>query len=146
MLVRDVLKVKGNEAVSVRPNTTIAALSRLLTERNLGVVVVSGENSQLAGIISERDIIRGLGNHEAKSAAMTADALMTRDVVTCRIEDSLDEVLELMNRRRVRHLPVMDGSKLGGFITMGDVLKYLWQEAKLEDTACQAYVAGVGYH
>ena len=146
MLVRDVLKVKGNEVVSVRSNTTIAALSRLLTERNIGVVVVSGENSQLVGIISERDIIRGLGNHGANSAAMTADALMTRDVVTCPIEDSLDEVLELMNRRRVRHLPVMDGSKLGGFITMGDVLKYLWQEAKLEDAACQAYVVGVGYH
>lgn len=146
MLVRDVLKAKGSDVVSVRPDAMVAEVSRLLTEKNISVVVVLGNNSRLVGILSERDIIRSVGSHGANSAAMAADTLMTRDVVTCRLDDSLDDVLALMNRRGVRHLPVVDDGKLCGFITMGDVLKYLWQETKLSDDACRAYVAGVGYH
>ncbi len=146
MDVHDVLKVKGDKVVSIGPDATVGALSRLLTDRNIGVVVVTAGDSNVVGIVSERDVIRGVGSRGEGVSALKVEALMTRDVVTCQLHDSLDAVLGVMTSRRVRHLPVMDGGRLCGFITMGDVLKFLWQEAKLEDDACRAYVSGVGYH
>jgi CBS domain-containing protein len=140
MLVRNILDAKGNRVVTTQPEATIAATSRLLSENRIGAVLVTDKAGNIAGVLSERDIVRGLAQHgEAVTGRMVAD-LMTLNVHTCQPGDSIADVMAVMTERRIRHLPVLEDGRLAGMISIGDVVKYRLDETKLEVDSLREYV------
>ena len=136
MKVREILDAKGRDVVTVRPEDTVAdALQRLAQER-VGALVVSADGRHVAGVLAERDVVRALAGEGA--AAVAADRrvaeLMARDVITCTPEDTVVQVMAEMTRRRVRHLPVVEGGVLAGIVSIGDVVKSRLGEAEEEAT------------
>jgi len=120
--VSDILASKGSTIVCVKPDATVSELSGVLREQRIGAAVVSRDGQALDGVISERDIAYGLSIHNAELHALPVSALMTRTVITCHIDDDVALVSSTMLSRRVRHLPVMDGERLVGMVSMRDVL------------------------
>ena len=132
MKVAEILKQKGQEVISVRPTELIATLSHRMRLARIGAMVVLDEGGKLAGIISERDIVHGIAEHGARCLELTVAALMTKRVITCTPEDSVTRIAGLMTENRIRHLPVVDGGKLVGVISVGDVVKNRLEEMSLE--------------
>lgn len=143
MHVAAVLKRKGTDIVTVRPDDPIAAVARTLAERRIGAALVV-DGGAPAGILSERDIVRGVAKHGSAVLQQPASALMTRDLVTCQPTDTVAQVMAVMSERRIRHLPVMDGERLAGVISIGDVVKARLDDAELEVESLRGYVAGIG--
>ena len=108
MTVQNILNEKGTKVATVRPHETIGTLVHKLKLENIGSVVVSQDGKRVDGIISERDVVRGLAAHGAELLSMRVDKLMIRDVLTCAPEDSVKDVMQTMTSRRVRHLPVVE--------------------------------------
>jgi len=140
MHVRNILDTKGSRVTTIRPDATIGATSRLLAQQRIGAVLVTDAADKIVGIISERDIVAGLANHGATVADLTVADLMTRDVLTCSPGDTIADIMVVMTTRRVRHLPVVDEGRLVGVISIGDVVKYRLDEAKLEVESLRDYV------
>jgi CBS domain-containing protein len=136
MKVREILDAKGRGVITVRPEATVAtALDRLVRER-IGALVVSEDGRRVAGVLSERDVVRALAAEGAATVAggRRVAELMTREVATCAPEDDVRHVMAEMTRRRVRHLPVVEGGGLAGIVSIGDVVKSRLEEAE-EETA-----------
>jgi len=144
MHVAAVIKRKGSNVVSIAPDRTIADATKLLTENRIGAVLVLDGTSGILGIISERDIIRGLAQHGTGALGQRVDALMTRDVQHCSPRDTIADVMNVMTKRRFRHLPVVDEGKLLGMISIGDVVKQRLDETELEVETLRGYVTGQG--
>ena len=144
MLIGQILAGKGRDVVSTRPDATIAEVARLLKARRIGAVVVIDSRGGLCGIISERDLARGLADHGAKLLEMRVSELMTPDVVTCSPEDGVDKLMKQMTEGRFRHLPVIENGKLAGIISIGDVVKHRLQELENEAHLLHDYIAGAG--
>ena len=142
MIVKDILKAKpNNEVIATRPSATVAEASGILAERNIGaLVVLENGGGTLRGIISERDIVRGLARHGDGALTLPVSALMTAEVVVCNAGDSLERLMETMTRNRIRHLPVMEGIKLAGMITIGDVVKSRLDEMTSQVDQMREYV------
>lgn len=132
MKVAEVLRQKVPGVVSVRPEETIATFAHRLRLARIGAMVVIGDDGELKGIISERDIVYGLAEHGGRALAMTVGELMTQRVLTCTPEDSLARVARVMTEQRVRHLPVLEGRRLVGIVSLGDVVKHRLEEMSLE--------------
>jgi len=132
MKVSNILEVKGTEVMTVRPADTVRDVARRLVQENVGALVVSAGGDTLEGIISERDISRGLAIHGANVGALRASDLMTRGVVTCAPDDAISDTARMMTERRIRHIPVKDGTRIVGIISIGDILKYRLDEVMLE--------------
>ena len=145
MHVQTILKIKGSDVVTVRPEVTIAALARLLDAKRIGIVVVCEDADDVIGVISERDIVRGIRDHGERVATMRVADLMTRNAAICTPDETVKQAIALMAERGVRHLPVVEDGKLRGLVSVGDMLKYLWQQAKLDEEALRTYIASVGY-
>ncbi|WP_448189124.1 CBS domain-containing protein [Azospirillum sp. sgz301742] len=143
MLVVAVLKRKGTDIVSIRPDEAVSAVARTLAERRIGAALVM-EGNRPAGILSERDIVRGVAAQGSAVLQQPVSALMTRDLVTCHPTDTVAQVMVVMSERRIRHLPVMDGERLIGLISIGDVVKARLDDAELEVESLRGYVAGIG--
>ena len=122
MNVASILAAKKPALITIKPTDTIGALSRVLGEHRIGAAVVSSDGKAIDGVISERDIAYGLATHGAGLHAMPVSALMTRSVITCTTNDDIAHVASTMLSRRVRHLPVTDGERLVGMVSMRDVL------------------------
>ena len=140
MYVRDILSTKGGRVTTIRPNAKISATSRLLSQHRIGAVLVTDAADEIVGIISERDIVRGLASHGGSVAELSVTDLMTRDVRTCGLGDTIADIMGIMTTLRVRHLPVLDDGKLAGIVSIGDVVKYRLDEAKLEVESLRDYV------
>ncbi|MGH6934507.1 MAG: CBS domain-containing protein [Dongiaceae bacterium] len=140
MLVRNILDTKGNRVVTAQPGATIAAVSGLLSENRIGAVLVTDESGGIVGVLSERDIVNGLARHGAAVTNLTVADLMTRNVHTCRPGDTIADIMAVMTERHIRHLPVLDDDRLAGMISIGDVVKYRLDEAKLEVDSLREYV------
>lgn len=123
MNVRDVLATKPSVVITVTPSETIGALSRLLREKRIGAAVVTSNGHTIEGVITERDIAYGLGIHAEEMHALPVSALMTKTVITCSPTDSIAHVASTMLARNIRHLPVEDGNRLVGMVSIRDVLK-----------------------
>jgi len=123
MTVGNVLKIKGRVFKTVRPDETVQEFARHLKDERIGAMIVTQDGSVIEGIISERDIAYGLSKHGQKLPDMKVSDLMTKVVIVCTSEDSIDDVMNLMTQRRIRHLPVKDSDQLVGIISMGDVVK-----------------------
>jgi CBS domain-containing protein len=142
MLIAQILAGKGREVVSTRPDATIAEVAGLLKARRIGAVVVTDADGQLCGIISERDLARGLADHGADLLDMRVSQLMTADVVTCSPEDGIGQLMQTMTERRFRHLPVVQDGRMVGIISIGDVVKHRLQELEAEASLLHDYIAG----
>ena len=143
-MLSSILKRKGTEVVSVSPDDKVLAVARVLTERGIGAALVRDAAGGLLGIISERDIVRGMANQGQGTTQLPTEKLMTRDLVTVTPHTSVPEAMELMTRKRVRHLPVLENGQLVGLVSIGDLVKARIDEAEHEAAALKAYVVSAG--
>lgn len=139
MTVRSILNTKGHQIVSVEPDSKLAATIKLLAEKKIGAVLVMNQ-SRLEGILSERDIVRALGERGAGVLEAPVSDVMTRKVVTCKETDTVAELMEMMTSGKFRHLPVTDNGKVVGLISIGDIVKRRVQEYESEQEALRDYI------
>ena len=138
--VSSVLKHKGHDVVTVAPQQTVASVVKVLAQNRIGAVPVINEEGQLIGIISERDIIRGMSEHSDAVLTLAVDQLMTRDVKTCSSEDQLVDLMEVMTLQRIRHLPVIQNGALHGIVSIGDDVKQRLEEVQSEAEELRRYI------
>ncbi|MFQ5959134.1 MAG: CBS domain-containing protein [Alphaproteobacteria bacterium] len=122
MQVADILASKGDRVITTRPDSPITKILRTLTVERIGVVVATDDDGALVGILSERDIIQGLHEQGDRVLRMKVEDLMTSRVVTCTPDDSIEDVMKLMSANSIRHLPVVDGGRLAGVLSIVDVV------------------------
>ena len=142
MSVSHILKSKGCDVVTVAPTASVAAIAEILARRRIGAVIVSSDGERIAGIVSERDVVRVLAEKGAASLVLRADAIMSHPVKTCEEGDSEIEIMAMMTENRIRHLPVVAGGKLAGMISIGDVVKSRIEAIEREAAEMKAYIAG----
>lgn len=141
MLISAILKEKGGEVVSVANDVTIIDVAQVLRKHRIGAVLVLNSDETIEGVLSERDIVRGLCTHGPEVLAKRAHDLMTRDVITCSPDHDIRGAMSLMTERRIRHLPILSDGKLIGLISIGDLVKYRILEAEQEAEALRGYIA-----
>lgn len=139
MTVRAILDSKGNNVVTIEPGAKVSSAVKLLSERRIGALLVMADG-RLEGILSERDIVRILGERGGAILDEPVHAVMTRKVVTCRASDTVAELMETMTEGKFRHLPVLEGGKLIGLISIGDVVKRRVMEYEQEQEAMRDYI------
>ena len=123
MKVAAILASKKPAAITIKPTGTIAELSSLIRDNRIGAAIVSSDGATVEGVITERDIAYGIATHKGDMHAMPVSALMTKTVITCSPGDLVSFVASTMLSRNIRHLPVTDGGRLVGMISIRDVLK-----------------------
>lgn len=140
MRIADVLARKGGTVVTIAPDRTVRELLALLAEHGIGAVVVSGDGTSVAGIVSERDVVRRL--HAAGDAVLdgAVSAIMTVDVHTCTPDDTVEGLMETMTARRFRHVPVVVDGELVGIMSIGDVVKRRLEHLQAERDQLTAYI------
>ena len=139
MTVRAILDTKGHQVQGVEPDAKLSAAIKLLSERRIGAVLVLNQGS-IEGILSERDIVRVLGERGAGVLDEPVSSVMTRKVVSCREKDTVSEIMETMTLGKFRHLPVVEDGKVVGLISIGDVVKWRVGEYEREQEALREYI------
>jgi CBS domain-containing protein len=124
MSLETILATKGSEVVSIDFTTDLAAAAKLLTKHRIGALVVLGVDGRLAGVLSERDIVRTIAESGSAVLQLPVAQVMTRNVSTCDVNDSINSVIDRMTKGKFRHMPVLDNDRLAGMISIGDVLKW----------------------
>ena len=140
MRIAEILRTKGNAVVTARPETEVRALVVLLTEHNIGAVVVSPDGARIAGIVSERDIVRALGRYGSDLLGLPAARIMTAAVHVCSPDDHVESLRRIMTEHRVRHLPVVVDDRIAGIVSIGDVVKSALSELATEREQLVEYV------
>ena len=141
MQVKFILKNKGGTVETIRATGLITdAIDRLRTKR-IGVLVVSETGSDIAGIVSERDIVTGLAEHGADLLDQRVETIMTREVKTCSPDHTIIAVMEMMTDRRIRHIPVLRDGALAGIVSIGDAVKFRLQELETEASHLRDYIS-----
>jgi signal-transduction protein with cAMP-binding, CBS, and nucleotidyltransferase domain len=141
VLVSQILKSKGAEVVDIERHRSIRDAAELMMAHGIGAVLVR-DGTGVCGILSERDIARGVAAEGESAARAAIETLMSVDVVTCAPTDKTDELMTLMTNRRIRHLPVMAGGELVGMVSIGDIVKARLTELESHSEALQTYIAG----
>ena len=141
MIVSQLLKSKGYQVYTVSEETNINEISRILSEKRIGVAVIINESKNVIGIISERDIIRGLSQYGEKVLDMPSKALMTKNVITSGLDSHIHELMREMTNSRIRHMPIVEDEKLVGLISIGDVVKNRVEELQAEGDMLREYIA-----
>ena len=144
MTVKALLKGKGGsgEVSTIRSDITIDAAIRVLKEKRIGALVVCDDGQSIAGILSERDVVRGLADHGAALLQMPVSSQMTSAVKTTSPREKVDHVMSEMTQSRIRHLPVMEDGALCGLVSIGDVVKYRMQELESETNVLRDFIVG----
>ena len=140
MTVKTIMSRKGSNVVTIEPTATLKSAVATLAEHRIGAVIITGADRQVAGILSERDIVRALAQRGAAALEETVGQIMTRKVVTCTESDTVGNIMELMTGGKFRHLPVVERSRLVGIISIGDVVKYRLEEMEQESKALRDYI------
>lgn len=141
MHVHSILKVKGTHVATIRPGATLADATASLRDHGVGALVVCGEDRMLVGIISERDVVRALAAHGGSTLGRDVASAMSTSVTTCRADDTVDALMELMTERRIRHLPVIDDDgALAGIVSIGDVVKARVGQLEIENDQLADYI------
>jgi CBS domain-containing protein len=140
MLISDVMRSKGDLVVTVAPDQSVKALIDLLDEHRIGAAVVSNDGKTIAGIVSERDVVRRLHRDGAAVLEQQVSDIMTADVRTCAPEDNIEHTARVMTDARVRHLPVVSGGELVAIISIGDVVKHRIDELQVERDQLVDYI------
>jgi len=141
MKVEAILAGKGHDVITVLPADTVADVVRILAEKSIGAVVVSDGHGGLVGIVTERDVVRALAGRGGDTLGTPVSELMTRKVVTAGAHDSLDELSERMTCGKFRHVPIVEGNRLVGMISIGDVVKHRIESIEAEASAMREYIA-----
>jgi CBS domain-containing protein len=132
MTISAILKEKGGDVVSVTPATSVTEIASIIATRRIGAVVVLAEAKRLAGIVSERDIVKAVANHGDAALRMTADDIMTKKVITATPQTSVNDAMSMMDEGYFRHLPVVEDGTLVGIISVRDVVRAYIQIQALE--------------
>ena len=132
MSISDVLRTKGHEVVKVRTTDTVLSAVRKLASRRIGAVVVEDSWMRIAGIFSERDLLNAIDERGSTVLSDTVDHLMSAPVVSCSPSDRVEVAMATMTLARIRHLPVIDGGRLVGIVSIGDLVKHRLDEKALE--------------
>lgn len=140
MHVTTILKDKGRAVETARPDTKLMDVARKLAAKRIGAVVITDHDGVVAGIVSERDVVRALATGGIESIEWPASRVMTRDVLTCAESDTIDHLMSTMTERRFRHLPVLTDDRLAGIVSIGDVVKHHIAEVEMEATAMRDYI------
>ena len=140
MNVETILRKKGDTVIAVDPDDAVSEVVQILTTNRIGATLVRDATGAVVGIISERDIVRGIAQHSTNCLDMVVRDFMTSPVISCAPSDNIDEIMELMTERRIRHLPVVDDDKLIGVISIGDVVKQRISDIEHESEALRQYI------
>lgn len=141
MIIEQILNDKGREVITLLADNTLCEAARLLDERRIGAVVTLDADGEIIGVLSERDIVRQFARQGADAVDMSVAGAMTRAVITISAEASVDEALQLMTDRRIRHLPVVRNNRLTGFVSIGDLVKWKIAETEAEAEAMKSYLS-----
>jgi CBS domain-containing protein len=141
MRIADVLRSKGSAVATITETTTVTGLLAELATHNIGAMVVVGPDG-IVGMVSERDVVRRLHERGAELLRQPVSEIMTNVVVTCTPDDPVDDLSALMTNNRVRHVPVLDNGRLGGIVSIGDVVKTRMEQLQTEQEQLHAYIAG----
>lgn len=140
MTVSIILAAKGREVVSVEPNATLTSVVALLAERRIGAALVLGVDRRIVGIVSERDIVRALGERGPAALDDPVSRIMTRRVSTCTEGETISAIMERMTEGKFRHVPVVDQGRVVGIISIGDVVKHRLHEMERDSAAMRDYI------
>ncbi len=144
MRIADILRNKGATVATVTETTTVTGLLAELVIHNIGAMVVVGPDGGVVGIVSERDVVRKLHDHGPELLRRAVADIMSKVVVTCTPDDQIDDLSALMTNNRVRHVPVMQGGRLAGIVSIGDVVKNRMDELQAQQQHLQAYITQGG--
>ena len=133
-------KKRGGDIIGIEPTASLAAAAKLLAAHRIGSLVIRGAGGRVAGILSERDIVRALSEQGASALDVPVGQAMTRDVETCGEDESCASIMERMTAGKFRHMPVLRGGKLAGLISIGDVVKQRVDEIERESEAMRDYI------
>ena len=143
MKLGQLLNEKGRGAITVGPNETLASVFGTLAEKRIGALVVCDSNDQVVGIISERDLVQSIAKDGERVLSWPVANVMTKKVVTCSEDETVNDVMEKMTTGRFRHMPVVEAGKLSGVISIGDVVKHRIEEVEREAADIRAYIHAV---
>ncbi len=141
MIVDAILRAKGANVETARPDWTVLQAVQKLAEQGVGALVVSADDRRIAGIISERDVMRQIAAGGTATLDRRVEEVMVRDVITCARSDTVNHLMTVMTERRIRHLPVVDDGLLVGIVSIGDVVKRRIEESEHEAEALRQYIA-----
>jgi CBS domain-containing protein len=141
MTVRAILTFKGRDCVTISPDATLGEAARVLSQKRIGAVVITGAERRVAGILSERDIVHAVATNGAAALEQPVSSAMTREVVTCSEEETIPNLMQRMTSGRFRHIPVVERGRLAGIVSIGDVVKYRLAELEREHEALREYIA-----
>ena len=141
MQVDNILQSKGTVVHTVPTGAPVAEAIRILNDRRIGAVVVTDDAGAVAGILSERDIVRHLGGDPEALLAAPVSTIMTKTVITCGRDTSVSQLMEQMTRYRIRHIPIVEDNVLVGIVSIGDVVKRKIEETEQEAIALREYIA-----
>jgi CBS domain-containing protein len=140
MIVATILRGKGANVVTARPESTISEISKLLHDAKIGAVIVSSDRVRVDGILSERDVVRAIAANGEAALTMSVAEVMTCEVVTCAPSDNVAHLMAQMTAGRFRHMPVIDEGALIGIVSIGDVVRVRVEEIENEAEALRTYV------
>lgn len=140
MTVQTILSQKGSDVATIAPTASVADAIKMLCERRIGALVITGAGGRITGIVSERDIVRTFGAYGASALDKPLTDVMTRKVVTCEPNDKMAEIMELMTTGKFRHLPVLEEDHLVGIVSIGDVVKMRLEQLQREQDALRDYI------
>ena len=140
MTVATILAAKGHDIVTIEPSASLAAAARLLAEKRIGAVLILGADRRIAGILSERDIVRVIAEHGADVLNEPVSMAMTRKVSTCNETELVSKIMERMSAGKFRHMPVVDQGQPVGMISIGDVVKHRLQAMEQDSVAMRDYI------
>lgn len=140
MRISDVVKSKGSQVITVRPDDTVAHLLKVLADHRIGAVVVSGDGASVEGIVSERDVVRHLHSSGTSVVDGPVHAIMTREVVTCEPSLSVEELEASMTEHRIRHVPVVVDGSLTAIVSIGDIVKHHMDQLRHERDQLVGYI------
>ncbi len=141
MTIASIIHGKPHRLITVAPDESLQQAAEVLTRERIGALLVLKPNGDVAGILSERDIVKAVGVKGADVLARPVAELMTKEVTCCAPEDTVDEAMAIMTERRFRHLPVRHGGRIVGILSIGDVVKMKVEEAEAESQSLREYIA-----
>jgi CBS domain-containing protein len=143
-IVRDLLKIKGNDVWTIPPDASVLETLKLLFQKDIGALLVVDED-EIIGVISERDLVRSFAKTESCHLDLEIENYMTRGVITVTPDQSIDECMGLMTTQRIRHLPVVENHRVIGLISMRDVIKEILSSKESTINSLSDYIEGRGY-
>ena len=140
MVLEQILREKGGQVFSIAESATLKEAAELLDARKVGAMVILGESGAIIGVFSERDLVKAVARMGAAALKTTVADSMSRQVATAKPSDTIEHAMDRMTDRRIRHLPVLEGARLIGVVSIGDLVKWRIAEASAEVAAIRSYI------